>query len=89
MNLVSTFLLLFALPAHLALIFPIILNVFNLFGIIFTFGLAVPIHVRIDREEKYTVKDLDNLLRYNALRLGCVLVNSIILLSLLSGMLRP
>jgi hypothetical protein len=87
LNIVSTLLLLFTRPSNIPLGVPIALNAFNILGMIATFGWAVPIHVRIDREQLYTIRDLDNLLRANAFRLICVTINSVILLYVLKQIL--
>jgi hypothetical protein len=83
-----TLLFLFVRPEQIPIEYPIMMNVLNLVGIVSTFALLVPLHIRIDRTERASLADVNRLIAYNIIRFTAVIVNSIIVLHLLVLLLR-
>lgn len=67
--------------------FPLLMNALNAVGVASTFAQLVPLHIRIDTEERATAEDVDKLIGYNRIRFGCVAVNSALMLYLLGRVL--
>jgi hypothetical protein len=82
--LLSSGALLFARPAWIPLGVPVFINLLNLLAVISTVVLLVPIHIRIDRDEKATIRDVHLLQRYNLIRFTLVSVNALLLLWLMA-----
>ena len=75
-------------PGEIPIAVPIVMNVLNVIGVISTFALLVPLHIRIDRAQKATLADVNRLIAFNSIRFSMMIVNSIIVLYLLSQMLN-
>ncbi|MDX2139137.1 MAG: hypothetical protein SF123_13695 [Chloroflexota bacterium] len=82
-----TMLFLFVRPAQVPIQYPIIMNVLNAVGVVSTFTLLVPLHIRIDRTERASLADVNRLIVYNTVRFGALIINSVIVLYLLTLML--
>lgn len=82
--LLSTALLLRFRPPGIPRRIPLLMNALNAVAVASTFGQLVPIHVRIDREERATAEDVEKLIAANRIRFGLVGVNAAIAAYLLA-----
>lgn len=79
----STLVLALFHPANVGLGWIIALLVLNGSIMAVSLAFAAPVHYRLDREQRYTAADINQLVRFNGLRLAAATASSVIVLYLL------